>query len=71
MVALLAVAVAVAAAKAAVVTDVLRHGGVVVVDDDEVGVALRKRHVKLLFILALHTEDRPGGCDARPTPEKS
>ena len=50
MVALLAVAVA--AAKAAVVTDVLRQGGVVVVDDDDVGVALRKPRVKLLFILA-------------------
>lgn len=71
MVALLAVAVAVAAAKAAVVTDVLRQGGVVVVDDDDVGVALRKPRVKLLFILALHTEDRPGGRGARPSPENS
>ena len=69
MVALLAVAVA--AAKAAVVTDVLRQGGVVVVDDDDVGVALRKPRVKLLFILALHTEDRPGGRGARPSPENS
>jgi len=69
MVALLAVAVA--AAKAAVVTDVLRHGGVVVVDDDEVGVALRKRRVKLLFIFPGRTEDRHGGRGARPTPEKS
>ena len=71
MVALLAVAVAVAVAKAAVVTDVLRQGGVVVVDDDDIGVALRKPRVKFLFILALHTEDRPGGRGARPSPENS
>ena len=71
MVALLAVAVAVAAAKAAVVTDVLRQGGVVVVDDDDIGVALRKPRVKFLFILALQTEDRPGGRGARPSPENS
>ena len=71
MVALLAVAVAVAAAKAAVVTDVLRQGGVVVVVDDDIGVALRKPRVKFLFILALHTEDRPGGRGARPSPENS
>ena len=64
-------ALAVAAAKAAVVTDVFRQGGVVGEADAYVGVARRNPRVKFLFILALHTEDRPGGRGARPSPENS
>ena len=62
-------AVAVAAAKAAAVTEVSRHVGVVWVDDDDGGLLHRRRRVKRLFIFPSRTEDRHGGRGACPSLE--